>query len=491
MLPFDTLIPIDKSSGLPAYQQVTHLIIKHIRNGVIKPGLLLPGTREMAGILKLHRKTIIAAYDELTAQGWTSVIPRKGFIVSEDLPEIKPKQWDKDTTGYAFNSKMPGPFYPINKMGLLTPAPDTKQPNLIVDDGHPDSRLAPMVQLHREYRSRLKQQHVVKQVSVTLSAGTPKLREAMVTYMAQTRGLQMQTENILITHGAQMSIYLAASLLLKSGDYVIVGEPGYYVANQVFEHMGARIIRVPVDKHGIDITAVEDACQKYPVKALYVIPHHHHPTTVTLSPERRMRLLEMAEQFNFSIIEDDYDYDFHYTSSPYLPLAAGNHHNRVVYIGSFSKALSATIRIGFMIAATDFLRQAIYLRRIIDLRGDHVMEESLAALLSNGDISRHLKKVNKIYCERRDYLCTLLDTHLKDVVHYTKPDGGMAIWLVFDKRYPLSEISVKAAKYGLFINNGKLFDSPDVHYNALRFGFASLNFEEIKEVVEIITKTVN
>jgi GntR family transcriptional regulator/MocR family aminotransferase len=396
MLPFDTLIPIDKSSALPAYQQVTHLIIKHIRNGVIIPGLLLPGTREMAGILKLHRKTIIAAYDELTAQGWTSVIPRKGFIVSEDLPEIKPKQWDKDTTGYAFNSKMPGPFYPVNKTGLLMPSPDTKQPDLIVDDGHPDSRLAPMVQLHREYRSRLKQQHVVKQVSVSLTAGTPKLREAMVTYMAQTRGLQVQTENILITHGAQMSIYLAASLLLKQGDYVIVGEPGYYVANQVFEHTGAHIIRVPVDKYGIDIAVVEEVCRKHPIKALYVIPHHHHPTTVTLSPERRMRLLEMAEQFNFTIIEDDYDYDFHYTSSPYLPLAAGNHHNRVVYIGSFSKALSATIRIGFMIAATDFLKQSIYLRRIIDLRGDHVMEESLAALLSNGDIGRHLKKVNKI-----------------------------------------------------------------------------------------------
>jgi GntR family transcriptional regulator/MocR family aminotransferase len=491
MLPFDTLIPIDKSSSLPAYQQVTHLIIKHIRNGVIKPGLLLPGTREMAGILKLHRKTIIAAYDELTAQGWTSVIPRKGFIVSEDLPEIKPKQWDKGTTGYVFNNKMPGPFYPVNKTGLLMPAPDTKQPDLIVDDGHPDSRLAPMVQLHREYRSRLKQQHVVKQVSVTLTAGTPKLREAMVTYMAQTRGLQVQTENILITHGAQMSIYLAASLLLKLGDYIIVGEPGYYLANQVFEHMGARIIRVPVDKYGIDITAVEDACQKHAVKALYVIPHHHHPTTVALSPERRMRLLEMAEQFNFTIIEDDYDYDFHYTSSPYLPLAAGNHHNRVVYIGSFSKALSATIRIGFMIAATDFLKQAIYLRRIIDLRGDHVMEESLAALLSNGDIGRHLKKVNKIYCERRDYLCTLLDIHLKDVVHYIKPDGGMAIWLMFDKRYPLSEICIKAAKYGLFINNGKLFDSPNVHYNAFRFGFASLNLEEMKEAVEIIAKAIS
>lgn len=465
-------------------------MIKHIRNGVIKPGLLLPGTRELAGILKLHRKTIIAAYDELAAQGWTVVIHRKGFIVAENLPDVKPRQWDNDATGYAFNSKIPGPFYHVNQTVPFIPVTGAAQPHLIIDDGHPDTRLAPMIQLYREYRSRLKQQHVVKQVSAALSAGSLKLREAMVAYMAQTRGMQAQVENILITHGAQMSIYLAASLLLKPGDYIIVGEPGYYLANQVFEYLGAKIITIPVDRYGIDITAVHDACKQHPVKALYVIPHHHHPTTVTLSPDRRMRLLEMAEQFNFTIIEDDYDYDFHYTSSPYLPLAAGNHHNRVVYIGSFSKALSATIRIGFMIAASDFLKHAVYLRRMVELRGDHVMEESLAALIENGDIGRHLKKVNKIYCERRDYLCTLLDTHLNNIVHYTKPDGGMAIWLMFDKRYPLTKISAKAAKHGLFINNGTLFDSGDIRYNALRFGFASLTMDELKEAVEIVTKVV-
>jgi GntR family transcriptional regulator / MocR family aminotransferase len=444
----------------------------------------------LAAILKLHRKTIIAAYDELAAQGWTTVMPRKGFIVAENLPDIKPRRWDNDATGYAFNSTMPSTFYPVSQAAPFVPAPRTRQPHLIVDDGHPDTRLAPMVQLHREYRGRLKQQHVVKQVSAALAAGSLKLREAMVAYMAQTRGMQVQADNILMTHGAQMSIYLAACLLLKPGDYIIVGEPGYYMANQVFEHLGAQIIRVPVDSQGIDITAVENVCKKQPIKALYVVPHHHHPTTVTLSPDKRMRLLEIAEQFNFTIIEDDYDYDFHYTSSPYLPLAAGNHRNRVVYIGSFSKALSATIRIGFMIAAGDFLKQATFLRRMIDLRGDHVMEESLAALIENGDIGRHLKKVNKVYRERRDYLCTLLDAHLKNVVQYTRPDGGMAIWLTFNKNHPLTEISAKAAKHGLFINNGKLFDSQDVGYNALRFGFASLNLEEIKEAVEIIASVL-
>lgn len=489
MLPFDTLISIDKSLALPAYQQIANQVTTHIRNGVIGPGTLLPGTRELARVLSLHRKTVIAAYNELSAQGWIIVLARKGFTVVQNLPEIKPKQWDQQSGGYAYNSKMPGLFYPVSPAVVI---PQTAQHlSLIIDDGHPDTRIAPMTLLNREYRSRLKSQHAQKQVSATMAPGSPKLREAMIGYMAQTRGLQAQLQNILITHGAQMSIYIAATLLLKPGDHVLVGEPGYYIANHVFEHLGAHIIRIPVDSNGMDINAVKIACQQYRINMLYLIPHHHHPTTVTLSPERRMHLLEMAEQFNFTIVEDDYDYDFHYDSSPYLPLAGSSHHNRVVYIGSFSKSLSASIRIGFMIAAADFITQAVYLRRLIDLRGDHIMENALAALIENGDIARHLKKANKIYAERRDHLCAMLDLHLKDAVTYNKPAGGMAIWVVFNKEYPLENIAAKAAKLGLYISDGKPFNTAENNYNAFRFGFASLNLQEISEAVNIIAKCLH
>ncbi|HTI93198.1 MAG TPA: PLP-dependent aminotransferase family protein [Puia sp.] len=487
MLPFDTLLPIDRTLALPVYQQVAQAMVQHIRNGVLKPGVMLPGTRELAGVLNLHRKTIVAAYDELTAQGWIEAVPRKGFNISSHLPEIKPQRWNK---AYAFEKKMAAPFYHLTKDGFLFPVLSVPPPRLIIDDGHPDSRLAPMELLVREYRSRLGNSASRKQVSASLVAGAPRLREAMVSYLAETRGMQAGVANILITHGAQMSIYIAASLLVRAGDLVIVGEPGYYIANQVLESLGANLLRVPVDEEGIDVDAVEKMCQRRGIKMLYLIPHHHHPTTVTLSPERRMRLLEIAEKFNFAIVEDDYDYDFHYSSSPYLPLAASSHNNRVIYIGSFSKSLSSSIRIGFMVGPEDFISQAIYLRRMIELRGDNNMEDALAVLIRNGDVGRHLKKVNKIYEARRDRLCLLLDSKLGDVVRYRKPSGGMAVWASFGKKYPLKAVAEKAAKQGLYISNGLIYNTHTTVYNSVRIGFAGLTEEEMGEAIGVLAGCV-
>jgi GntR family transcriptional regulator/MocR family aminotransferase len=490
MLPFETLIVIDRNLPSPAYMQVVNGIINLIKDGVIQKGALMPGTRSMAGMIKLHRKTVIAAYNELIAQGWLIAIARHGHHIASELPESGIKQWGVGEHGYSSRSKMKSHFFELETTKEFHPRQFSPNPSLIIDDGHPDTRLAPMHLLNREYLSRLKQQHVRKKPAITLAPGSLKLRETMVNYLALTRGIQADIENILITHGAQMSIYIAASLLLKRGSYVIVGEPGYHVANYVFEHLGAKIIRIPVDQGGVDTDLLKQACQKYKISALYLVPHHHYPTTVTLSPERRSIILDMAEQFNFSIIEDDYDYGFQYGSSPYLPLAGSAHQNRVIYVGSFSKSLSTSIRIGFMVAASDFIEQAVYLRKIIELKGDNLMEDSLAALIENGDIARHLKKVNKVFAQRRDYLCASLDEKLKGVVSFARPQGGLALWAVFNNKYPLEDISMKAAKQGLFINDGKIFDNGSLKYNALRFGFASLNELEMDEVINIIMRSL-
>lgn len=490
MLPFETLITIDKSLPSPAYMQVVNGLIALIRDGIIKKNDPVPGTRTMASLLKLHRKTIISAYNELMAQGWLIVVPKHGHHIALELPETGIKPWGISETGYSARSKMKNPFFKPETTKEFYPHAFSPNPSLIVDDGHPDTRLAPMHLLNREYLGRLKQQHVKKKPAITLAPGSLKLRETMVSYLAQTRGINADVPNILITHGAQMSIYIAASLLLKKGSYVIVAEPGYHVANYVFEYLGAKIIRIPVDGDGIDTDLLKNACEQYKISALYLIPHHHYPTTVTLSPQRRMILLNMAAEYNFTIIEDDYDYDFQYHSAPYLPLAGSHHQNRVIYVGSFSKSLSTSIHIGFMVAAADFIEQAVYLRKLIELKGDNIMEDSLAALIDNGDIARHLKKVNKIFAQRRDYLCNAFSEKLQNVLSFTRPDGGLALWTVFDKKYPLESISIKAAKQGLFINDGKIFDHSDQKYNALRFGFASLNEAEVDEVIRIILRSL-
>lgn len=219
---------------------------------------------------------------------------------------------------------------------------------------------------------------------------------------------------------------------------------------------------------------------------LYLIPHHHHPTTVTLSAARRMKLLEIIRRHKLPVIEDDYDYDFHYNSAPILPLASADHGGNVIYIGSFTKSLGLSVRIGFMVATPDFIEQATGLRKLMDIRGDNLSELALANLLADGTIERHLKKSNKVYKERRDLLCTQLTTRLGKAVQFTIPSGGMALWLRFAKKYPLAKIAAKAQSMGLHMSNGAQYCYGSAAQNGLRFGFASLNAREIHAVVNIL-----
>jgi len=321
-------------------------------------------------------------------------------------------------------------------------------------------------------------------------AGTESLREVLVGYLSETRGTNVRPENIMITRGAQMAIYLAAALLIQPGDNVLVGEPNYFMANAIFKQLGAQLVTVPVDDQGIDTDKVEAVLKKKKIRMLYIIPHHHHPTTVSLHPERRMRLLEIIRKYKLAVLEDDYDYSFHYSSAPILPLASTNHDGCVIYIGSATKLLAPSIRIGFMVAPKPFIDQAAKWRRLIDIRGDNIMETALANLIRNGDIGRHIKKSNKIYHHRRDLLCELLEERLKDVVTFRKPTGGMAVWAQFNKRFPLSAIATKAAGMGLFMNDGSFFNNPKINYNAIRFGFASLNESEMERIFEILRKAI-
>lgn len=195
-----------------------------------------------------------------------------------------------------------------------------------------------------------------------------------------------------------------------------------------------------------------------------------------------MKLLELSKQFSFAIIEDDYDYDYHYASSPYLPLASANHDGNIIYIGSFSKVLDPSVRIGFMVASGNFIRQCTAYRRIIDVGGDGYMQNALAKLIREGELKRHLKKAKKCYHQRRDFLELLLKEKLGKYLSFTVPSGGMAVWIKLRPDFPVSEL---AAGYRFRIVR------IDQEQNAFRFGFASLDETELGLAVELLEKRLN
>lgn len=488
MIPIKELIVFDKSIDAAIYLQISNAIVHNIKRGHLQRGMKLPGARELSSLLNVHRKTVQTAYDELMAQGWVEILPRRGTFVAKELPEITPVKLHSSEPLLSYPTKTL--FTIEDKIPVFYSSANHQESNtLTIDGGFPDVRLVPTDLLIREFRSLAKLGTYRKYFKYGGAKGATYFLEILTEYLVETRSLPISCANLMITKGAQMGIYLAAQLLIKPNDHVIVGDPSYFTATQTFIQAGAIIERVPVDDFGMDVNAIESICLKQKIRLVYVIPHHHYPTTVTLAPERRIRLLELAAQYKFAIIEDDYDYDFHYNSSPLLPMASLDNHGNVIYIGTLTKTFVPSIRVGFIVAPENFINSASNLRRSIDWQGDSMMEVAIAELYKNGTIRRHIKKVVKIYHERRDNFCDLLTQKIGDRITFKIPDGGMSVWAKFND-VDLALIADKAKEGGLIISNGMVHNSPAKNYNATRFGFASLNFNEQEEAINILSKSI-
>ncbi len=481
MFPWQTIIEIDRSCSVPVYMQVSNTIAIEIQSGRLPAKTRLPSTRVMADMLRLHRKTVTAAYDELYSQGWVDIKPNRGTYVTDLNRIFESQRIDSlltkphETANFDFNhfEKLGDAFY-------------QKQKILEINDGLPDERLAPIDELAATYRSIIKTRVYRSLLGISDVQGDLKLREVLARYLGETRGLNCDPDNILITRGGQMSMFLIANVLLQQGDNLVVSERNFYLANQAFKYNGANLIEVPSDDEGIMVNEVEKICQKRPIRGIFITPHHHHPTTVTSSLERRMHLLELARKYHFSIIEDDYDYDFHYESGPILPLASSDNAGNVLYFGSFSKILSSLIRIGYLIAPKEVIIELKKVKRLFDYPGDTVMERTLAELIRDGVIQRYLKKALKAYKLRRDLFCEILDRDFKDVLKYHKPSGGMAIWAEILPPHKLSELSDAALKKRLYIAKGDNYCLPGQEPNHLRLGFAGLNENEIITALKLL-----
>lgn len=488
-LPFKTLIVLDRNSTVPLYSQIANKLIGLIGQGKILPGTFLPATREMAGLLDIHRKTVIQAYEELEIQGWIEPVARRGFRVLLDLPIVKPRSFrprdnfllSKDTVDNTFCTLRP----------VLLPENDTyTQNSIVVDDGFPDIRLSPFDQFFNQYRGILKGNLTRSVMLQNNDGGQLHLRESTSGFLNETRGLNIVYEHLMITRGAQMAIYIAAALLIKPGDKVIVTDPNYFMADRIFEQLGAVLYRVPVDEDGMDVHKLEELLKNGEFKLLYVIPHHHHPTTVTMSTNRRIELLNLVKQYDLWVIEDDYDYDFHYRNSPILPLASADHNGKIVYIGSFTKLLGASFRIGYMVAGKEFIKQAMNYRKLMDIRGDFMMEEALARLIDIGEIGRHIKRSKRIYASRFEMAADLLENELSHAVDFTRPQGGMAIWLRFNKNYPLARLVDLLKSHELYLKGSAYHTNHSNNLNSIRFGFASLDETELAGAIQILQKSL-
>jgi GntR family transcriptional regulator/MocR family aminotransferase len=481
--PWELRIVLARESGQPAYLQIANALIDAIRQGRLPAGTALPGTRELAARIGVNRKTVQQSYDELIAQGWLTAEATRGTFVSAALPIIAPapaaRQAAPSETVFELRRAAPDLPYVAPTLGMIT-----------FDDGAPDTRLMPAELVARAYRRALLEAAHKNRLGYSDPRGLLVLREAVADMLRADRGLNCTAENICITRGSQMAIFLSARLLAAPGDEIAIESLSYPPAREAFGAAGAGIHAVPVDEHGLDTETLEALCRRTKIRAIYVTPHHHFPTTVVLPPERRIRLAALAEQYEFAIIEDDYDHEFHFSHRPLLPLASAQGFGRLVYIGSLSKLLSPSLRIGYLVGSKNLIARAAAEVMMIDRQGDPVTETAAAELMTSGALKSHARKVLRIYAARREFLAGRLQAAFGERIGFMMPQGGLALWVNFAAGVDVAALAQAARGHGLAFTAGQAFATNGALVRGARLGFGSLDEAELAEAVERLRRAV-
>jgi GntR family transcriptional regulator/MocR family aminotransferase len=467
--------------GEPLYAAIARGLSNDIARGRLKPGERLPGSRSLAAMLGVNRNTVHAALAELAAQGWVEAQPARGVFVRTPDHDARPRPFSRAVP--LREQVPPRVAFELNEGELARPPRAPADKELILTGGVPDPRLFPHELLARAYRRALRS-HGQRLLDYGDARGEPRLRAALADMLTRLRGLSASGDDVLVTRGSQQAIWLAAHCLLGAGARIGVESWGYPPAWQAFRSSGAALVPLAVDGDGVRIDAIERALADGPLRAVYLTPHHQYPTMVALSAQRRIRLLELAREHRFAILEDDYAHEFQYDGRPRLPIASADVHGSVVYIGTLSKIVAPGLRVGYVVAPRPLLERMAALRTIIDRQGDAATEAALAELLEDGELERHARRMRRTYAQRREVLVRELHERLGDRVSFALPAGGMALWIRVRGTKPTPWVE-RARERGVLFRAGRNFslvDRGEVPF--VRMGFTRLDERELVRAVK-------
>jgi GntR family transcriptional regulator/MocR family aminotransferase len=457
----DLLLELPKSR-LPKYRKLADAIRAAIRRGRLKPGEVLPSSRELARLLGFNRHTVMTALQELEAEGWVEAREKQHYEVTRTLPDtfLHPGQATQPQARRQLEWELardPGvPDYAA--------APRARH---AFPSGFPDPRLFPL----REFKSHIYDSLGSRKIlEYGDPRGEPRLLGEIATYLRRLRGIE--NREVVVTNGSQEAIFFLAQLLIEPGAVVAVEELGYPPALAALRFAGARLEPVRVDREGIVVEDLARLAKKKRVRLLYLTPLHQYPTTVTLSAARRLELYELAQREGIAILEDDYDHEFHYRSQPVAPLASFDPAGLIFYVSTFSKVLFPSARLGFMAVPPAVAKKAARLKRISSRQNEPLLQEAIGRWMASGGFERHLRRMRRAYSERLDgMLAGLAEAREQHPnLSWTVPDGGMALWLDVGRHAPT--VASRALKQGVHVyseNHYRLDGKPGTH---LRLGFS-------------------
>ncbi len=445
-------IDLRRDASRPLYLQIKDRLQERIEFGSLLPGARLPATRPLAAELGVSRITVVNAYAELEAEGWVHAHVGRGTFVADPHHRVQAVR----QTPYDWESTLLGPDG-VSASGMLADMLHLAQhPDLIsFAMGAPATDHLPV----RDFREALNQ--VLRRdggeaLQYDEAAGYRPLRASIARRLA-AEGIRVDAGEVLVTSGSQQALDLVTRVFTKPGDLVITGSPTYLGALDVFRCSGVRVIGVPVDEEGLRVNLLEELIAAHDPRLIYTIPGFHNPTGVTLSLERRHRLLKMARRYDVTILEDGVCSELRYEGASLPALRALDGGEHVVYVNSFSKFLLPGIRVGYVAAPQRLRERLIRGKQAADLLTSPLMQRALAQYLDDGHLAAHLETIRRVYGERRDAMLAGLARRMPEGTQWTRPKGGLCLWVTLPECVSAGELYLTAIEHGVAFAVGSVF----------------------------------
>ena len=480
MTSWPLIIELDRNGQDPLYLQIVRAVGEGVRKGRIKPGDPLPGTRVLAETLGVNRTTTIAAYRELEAEGWIVSKPDRGSFIAEH-PPLPANEEDAsiavvDSGSWISGAPSTEPFFQPQSVGY-------EGFRLIPD--LPDVRLAPTTAIHRAHGRVLNRQRQRFLQPGWDPRGLLDLRASLCQMLRDLRGLAVDPGNMVLTRGLMSTLNLVSRVLFSPGDAVAVETPGHFRVAEAFRAAGARLFPLGIDDQGLRADELEALLAREPVKLIHLTASPQYPTHAVMGPERRRRILELAEASGARILEGDFAFGFHREREPLLPLASQDAKGTVLTFSSLDQILAPGLQVGFITAAAPLAKELAKQRQLIDWPGNPVQEATIEELFRDDEIRRHLGRIRRVTDERRESMVDRLQLHLGDALEVSDPRQGLSLWAkVTAPDLPVEEWTQRCAAKGVVFFPGGLYDFQRKSLPYICLGFAAHGLADQNEACE-------
>ena len=441
------VIAVDRKAAKPLHKQIYDGFLSVIVHGNMRPGQRVPSSRTLSIELGISRIPVLNAYAQLLAEGYFESRKGAGTFVSESLPESLTICEDKTPQPTPADS---GPR-PVARRALLLSRYDrapwvggwgafsVHQPAF---DHFPFPIWSSLITRHSKSPR-------FSQIHNTDPRGSETCREAICTYLRTARAVRCDPSQVMVVAGSQQALEISARVLLGNGSPVWIEEPGYRLARSVFQGAGCRLVPVPVDEDGMNVSAGIKQCAK--ARAAYVTPSHQYPLGSTMSASRRMQLLNWAQVTGSWIIEDDYDSEYRFESMPISSLQGLDRNARVIYIGTFSKVLFPSLRLGYIVIPPDLVDHFVAVRVAMDIFPPYLHQEAITDFMREGHFARHIRRMRLLYSERRTALVESIREQFGARLEIHGSQAGMHLAVTLPKGLSDREIATRAARKGLWL----------------------------------------